>query len=136
MSAFPKKIRESIFAERLKAVFAKIIIETMTDPQNDLNSGEDELVKSAKEFAESLVRLVGSTAKTVLKGVEETFPNLSNTAKQVLLDLDRTGQDLLRSLDNKTIPEQKVLLEAYRKILLAQLGKVEERLKKLEQPSK
>ncbi|MEM3799890.1 MAG: hypothetical protein QXH56_07365 [Thermoprotei archaeon] len=96
-------------------------------------SKDDELTKSAKEFAESLVKLVSVTGKTVLKGVQETFPELSKSAQQVLVDLDKSVSDLFKSLDKATVPEQRELLSAYRKMLLVQLNKIEERLKKLDE---
>lgn len=101
--------------------------------ESNSEKNEDELTRSAKEFAESLVKLVGVTGKTLLKGIEETFPELSKSAQQILSDLDRSVSDLFRSLDKATVSEQRELLSAYRKMLLVQLNKIEERLKRLDE---
>ncbi len=103
----------------------------MSEPSSKKDEGEDELTRSAKEFAESLVKLVGATGRTVLRGVEAAFPNLSKSVQQVFADLDKAVSDLFESMDKRTAAEQKELLVAYRKMLLIQLNKIEERLKKL-----
>jgi dipeptidase len=95
-------------------------------------SSEDELSRSAKEFADSLKKLVKTSAKTAQHAVEDTFPGLSHFFENVVKDTEKGVSDLLKGLDKTTAKEQKEILSAYRKILATQIEKIDQRLKEID----
>lgn len=95
-------------------------------------SSDDELSKSAKEFADSLKKLVKTTARTAQRAVEDTFPGLSRFFEDVVKDTEKGVSDLLTGLDKTTAKEQKEILSAYRKLLATQLEKIDQRLKEID----
>ncbi|MEM3670616.1 MAG: DUF5320 domain-containing protein [Thermoprotei archaeon] len=95
-------------------------------------SAEDNSVRaSAKEFERSLKKLVSTSVKRTKEIVATTFPQLSDLMDKVVEDSERTVNDLFKGFDKMTSKEQLQMLQAYRKLLAAQLEKIDSRINQL-----
>jgi|GEM_PF-1610228 hypothetical protein len=93
---------------------------------------EDSLEESAKQFVNSLRKLIRISIRSAERILEEAPPRVSQSIESSLSDLEKTTALLLNRVDATTAKEQIQLLRMYRKVLEGQLTLIDERLKKLE----